>query len=465
MSTNLRDALLNFSKIALKTIKEGTDTSFIVKSYMCYVKNNVEYHINRNAVGSIPSLSWTHTYDMRDEIYLKNEYKFFEKYIRPLQAFKKCIEEMPETSIYEDKGFLLQQFIFKLNDKANLVSYQYDGDFLNRQINLFMNDIYHAPIDWNTKIFMYGLDLEEDRYEFSYKLEDGTNTRMVIRKTILSDFNMEWPINSKPLFGELNTPILTSAVIDFTVKCPYLEYWKAHIEIEKILDILRLYRVGTVIALKWERTPMNSFIMDSSYSLYSIEHSQHSKYVLNMDDIMKLESFINKIGSALPSISKYRSNDLLYLNMAFENYKYAIIKHGDVLAPISFAITGLETLYKIKDEPGRGNARKVSERVFSVLKLFNVNDDNIKDNIIKAYEIRDSVYHGFVLSNEQITIASEIYISVMNYLRISLQIFLQVKKNKEELLSKIRPLADEPENDNLKRDLKQLIGNDIFIIM
>ncbi len=417
--------------------------------------------------------------------YLQEEKKFY--YVPNEEAFKKDIT----ATLYFQECLNLVKVIFKecpgrsssINSPESILIYfakiilrdtcskNYD-----RIIEKFIHEVECEYLGDYVKIYLLGIKPDGE-----YSLGDIKNfSKIILREPREIDYEIEFPSSMRPDMmsnPEFNIPANTTAILTFNFDSRNItsDFMSLYREIEVILDLLRLYNTGRIF---YTKLTIDSGILDS-YSIPIFSHPNiYVRYPMYVFSITDRDKFIRFMGIMEPLLTLIRDkapDELLYINFAYQMYKEALFQTFDEKIRISFLITALETLFYLKDEPSKqvkkwytgdkgkmGKSEIVRDRLFSLLDVLNLSDLYVKDNIIKAYEIRDYVYHGFDIPDSYAQNAIIMYKPLLEYCRISLILFLKIKSRKEALLEKIDRYVNDMSDMKSKQDLGLLIGSDII---
>ena len=127
---------------------------------------------------------------------------------------------------------------------------------------------------------------------------------------------------------------------------------------------------------------------------------------------------------------------------------------------ITSAITCFEALY-LKGKEREELSHRLCQRAAALLRLMDFTPLEVYNKLNQAYDIRSTFIHGSQSEFEHQK-AQDLCKTVLEYARISLLIFFQLKEaiNKEELINKLdNSLLD----DRALIKIKELIGDNIII--
>ncbi len=234
-------------------------------------------------------------------------------------------------------------------------------------------------------------------------------------------------------------------------------------KIEKILAVLRLFKVGSVSAIRteWNTTSLLQIGGISS----TIGHTQiNFKYELSKDDEKKLQTFFKIIEPKIPSaVVQKGDGEINYITIAFERYNDSLLKSDIPESQMTSAIMCLEALY-LRDEERAELAERLSQRVALLLSFFNYNPLEVFNILKKSYDIRSRFVHGSKIEEDTQRNLMKLVEKVIDYARMSLVIFLilqdSIKKDKF-----IGLLNNSLLDNRTKQKLKEMIDTEFTWLM
>jgi hypothetical protein len=151
-------------------------------------------------------------------------------------------------------------------------------------------------------------------------------------------------------------------------------------------------------------------------------------YRLSLDDSDRLEEFIDRIGPLIPEkIAGYSQGKSDHLVISVQRYEDALLKKDIVESRISSAVMCLEALYLRRSERME-LSRRFRQRIAKILSFFGHSPLDVYRHLTRAYEIRSDFVHGAPFLEEHREKATEIVDNVLEYARLSILLFLQLKK-------------------------------------
>lgn len=305
--------------------------------------------------------------------------------------------------------------------------------------------IWKSPIDWKLKIWVEGLWLDEGEYEIHDDLK--------IRRPKPSDLEIERPFDLLPFsitesgFREISPAIMELA---YRARTPN----EIQSELERILTCLRLYRLGSVFSLKYKMYP-KSFLAFGGTHTSGQKFVPIYKYRIGQQELPELRKFLEKIKDLLPSTQDSGKTDPVVI--ALERYNDALLKSASVESRITSAITCFEALY-LKAKERTELSHRLGQRASAILRIFSFNPLEVYNTLSHAYEVRSIFIHGSQTSSEWQKSINKIAEKILEYARVSLLVFLQLKEviDKEKLIGRIdNSLLEHRVYQNLEKFLKE----------
>jgi len=311
----------------------------------------------------------------------------------------------------------------------------------------FMMDLEGSPKYWNPTLWINGLLLKDD----SLRVSDT----FIIRKVVASDLEREWNLLSFPFFFEMNE-YPPNSIIQLVLRGKNQP--EIHIELEKIILSLRLFKVGSIENVKTHWGVLTFTSLGFGVSSKSYPSSSNYKYELKKEDIPRLSDFLKKFPSLIPSALTSGQGEIDYSVIAIQRYNDALMKPEIFESRLSFGIMALEALFLKKEIENGELEHRLSQRVARLLSLYEYKPLEVFNTLKRSYAIRSSYVHGSPIPKEELNQASELTQKVLDYVRICIILFLQLKEKfeKDKLLNLIdNSLLSEEAFEKLKQELKQ----------
>jgi hypothetical protein len=311
----------------------------------------------------------------------------------------------------------------------------------------FMMDLEGSPKYWSPTIWLNGLTLKDD----SLKITES----FLLRKAKASDLEREWNLLNFPFFFEIheNPPHSVLQLVLRGKNQPEINN-----ELEKIILSLRLFKVGSIESVKtyWGANTFTSLGFGVSSKNYP--SSSNYRYQLTKDDAPKLSDFLKKIPSLIPLVLIGGQGEIDYSAIAIQRYNDALMKPEIFESRLSFGIMALEALYLKKEIENGELEHRLSQRVARLLGLYESKPLEVFNTLKRSYAIRSSYVHGSPIPKEDLKQVSELTQKVLDYVRLSIILFLQLKNTleKDRLLNLIdNSLLSEEAFEKLKQELKE----------
>jgi len=404
------------------------------RDYIRYEVKEFEYEKKR--------FSWSHKVVTKEEWDSWDIYKLVDS-LKNAPQFRKCVTAISEIyGVSEDQAeSWLFQFVYKI--VYEFLTDNLDSKAITSLIVTFVNELEGNPVEWNITVWLSGVHMGTDQIE----LEKG----ILIRRPRPKD--IEYEVSPLSIVSRLF--VTPSAILEIHKRIKFKP--PIYPELEKILLSLRLYKLGSVGVkqIKWEP---NSILGRSSVS-YPPHWTITYKYSLTEDDKESLPNFVKEIKDKLPVEEKTgRPLSSHPIGIAILRYQDAISKPETIENKIAYAIMGLEALY-LKAEERQELSHRLAQRVAKVMKFFDKQPIKVYNIIKDGYEIRSSFVHGSPSCIEEPRKAKEILDKIVEYLRKSIIVFLQIPKEKEDFIS----LIDNSMLENRANEkLQQLIGGGLI---
>ena len=427
------------SKDIIEKVNEYRDTGEILKTKRLYIKPKVErFDYKEGNIG----YQMSHNYIEKEEWHWKDQFDFIERVIKRFPNYSEIVSEISKKyKVNEPQAdFWLSRFTQNLTHK---VLESITEEILVDHITTFIGDLEKSPIEWNLKIWIDGVWLENGEYE----IYDG----LKIRQPKPSDLETEKPFDMLPVIEPYGFKEISSAVLELTYIAR--EQKEIYDEVEIILNSLRLFRLGSVFSIKSEMHP-KSFLTFGGTSTPNLRFAPTYKYPISERDIPELKELIEKIRTLLPKETlPIASGEINSILIALQRYNEALLKSESIESRITSAITCFEALY-LKAEERMELSHRLSQRAAAVLRLFDFIPLEVYSALSRAYDIRSIYIHGSQIKSEEHKSTTELAEKVLEYARVSLLLFLQLKPtvDKENFISKIdNALLDENAYSKVKK--------------
>lgn len=445
MKTNINENLWDFSKLVLSKANEYIKKNKIIWETVVHIKHTVDTF---NYVEGFKGYSGTVNYIEKKT--WKNKNKFIEEEIKTTAEFI-SISELLATKRGVNTEQANQWLLSYSTKLVDMVLESPSDSAIADQFNTFVNDIEQNPVEYSVNVWLDGIWLESE----SFNLGDG----VYIRRLCPIDIEEEIPASIAYYITPIRQFELGSAVLFFKYRTKDTK--DIFIEIESILNRLRLFKLGSVIAKKYD-VVAKSFLAGKTYLNSDSRVFALYKYGLKNADSADWIKFQSIMKDKIPKDSAGNPTILGtdHSSIALTRYKEAIIFNRSVENRITSSITSLEALF-LKPKERMELSHRLSQRVSLMLGFFGFKPIEVYRNLMRAYEIRSTFVHGGAIPKEERSESVELFKKIVNYVRISQIIFFQIenKIDKENLINKLdNALLD---GDALEKT--KLIFRDIFV--
>jgi uncharacterized protein YeeX (DUF496 family) len=316
-------------------------------------------------------------------------------------------------------------------------------------IMIFISELEHNPILWRSVVWLDGIYLETDLIEI--------NDSIKIKKPEPKDLEYKFSRGIFPPLTELtSTHGFPSAIMCLKYRvegAPEMQN-----SIDKIINILRLYKVGSIsrIKTKFSSPTTLQFIGTVSRSYIT---STNFKYGLKKEDEEQLRIFFKVINSKIPDeVVQKGTGEVDFITIAFDRYNDSILKQDVPESRLLSAIMSLEALY-LKDDEMSELSERLAQRTALTLSFFDYDPLKVFNIIKRSYNIRSRFVHGSKIGKDDQKDVMILVEKVIEYTRRSLIIYLQINESIDKnkflnLLSK--SLLDKDAKEKLQ---KMLEGN------
>jgi hypothetical protein len=437
--------LIDFGKKSLILFDSYIKENNIKPPIRYYIKHSVvEFNISEKKSNVRHKPEFTQDIDWTMIIY-----DFLEKELSPQKDFKnlnKLIVKHYKKNINKiapSGDETAQAALWLKNYTQALIIKKIDGtltdDIIIEYSSTFKSELELGSILYKYIYYLNGLFIDSNSINI--------NDNVIIRKTKKEDLEYKRDIlidmpGSK--YIGIPTSILEFEILEKEeLKCK--EY------INRIQNSLRLYKLSSVY-------PLRTLYLKSSIIWPSLaiggenfgRYSSYGKYTIKKSEINTFVDFINKIEKMLNfdrENKRHRS-----LSISIGRYNSALLEIGDMGRKLMTAVMGLESLFTLEKDRGE-NSFKLGIRVAKLLGYLNYDAEEVRQKIEEAYNYRNKYVHGSYISQDIQTKINKLFPLIMNYLRVSLIIFLFKNKKigKDNMIHFIdKSTVNESKNNELK---------------
>lgn len=341
-------------------------------------------------------------------------------------------------------AFWLETFIQRLiYDK---LEGRLSEDSLIEYASLFKSELELSPTEYRYDYYLEGIFLETN----SIRINDNVR----IRKTQKSDLEY-----TRDIFFDIPRSRymgIPPSILEIEIFAK--DEKSCHGYVDRIFNSLRLYKLGSIYSpesISTKRTiiwPLGQQMGGGNPSF-----SAFRKYTVKASEVDNFVSFVNAMGEKLnfdKEEKKFRS-----LLISIDRFNSALLESIDIDRKVMTAVMGLESLFTFEKDRGE-NAFKLGLRVAKLLGCLNFDAERVRAITEESYNFRNKVVHGSYISQENRKKMNEIFPHVLNYLRVSLIIFLLNREIGKDRLTKIidKSTISDIQNEELKKLIEKEIG-------
>ena len=338
----------------------------------------------------------------------------------------------------------LSRFVYKIVGSSIR---EIDNHDITDYIMVFISELEHNPILWRSVVWLDGIYLETDLI----KIDDSIK----IKKPEPKDLEYEFSRGIFPPHTELtSTHGFPSAIMCLeyrAVGAPEMQN-----AIDKIINILRLYKIGSISGIKTKFSSLSTLQLIGTVSRSSIT-STNFKYGLKKEDEEQLRIFFKVINSKIPDeVVRKGTGEVDFITIAFDRYNDSILKQDVPESRLLSAIMSLEALY-LKDDEMNELSERLAQRAALVLSFYNYDPLEVFNIIKRSYNIRSRFVHGSKIEKDDQKDVMLLVEKVIEYSRKSLIIYLQINESidKNKFLNILtKSLLDKDAKEKLQKILE-----------
>jgi hypothetical protein len=369
----------------------------------------------RQEFGTKAEWRWEHQHSLAPRVKDAAEFK---------DALDSLKREFPSRESRAE--FDLLQFVEAVFEKA--VDGISDAE-VSELIAMLIADLHESPCDIAMAARLVGVWVRgSDQLVFA-----GTKLRTVRAEDMEYDRPLRNLLHSP--YSSRNRDSFPSAILELQIRGSSLN--DAQRKLLKIERTLSLFRLGSIKHLDSEYA-MRSITRSGGIIGPSDRFSPIYQFELSSAEQNKLAEFVTIFESLVPDPFSSSGIKAEAAHIAFERYSDALFRAGPIESRITSGITCLEALFLKKGERNE-LVYKLAIRVAALLRLIGKPALDVQRHVTKAYGIRSTYIHGGISDATKVADSENLCRDVLNYGRLALQIFLQLKTTtaKEDLISKI----------------------------
>lgn len=378
-------------------------------------------------------------------------FDFMKEKVKPMPEFKQFNHSIARTyknninklaggcNELGQSAFWLETFIQRLIYEK--LEGTLSDDSLIEYASLFKSELELSPSEYRYVHHLDGIFLETD----SIRISDN----VLIRKTQKDDLEYTRDVFSD--IAGLRYMGIPSSILEIDVSAKNEKDCNEYIN--RIFNSLRLYKLGSVYSkesISTRRTVI--WPMGSHRSWSHTNYSTFRKYTVRELEADSFIKFIDAIEQKLNFNKEEKQCRTLFISI--ERYNSALLESVDIDRKLMTAVMGLESLFTFEEDRGE-NAFKLGIRVTKLLGTLKFNAVEVRALLEDAYKFRNKVVHGAYTSQEKRRRMDEILPHILNYLRVSLVIFLLNQGVGKDKM--IRMIDQSTISDTQDKDLKKLL--------
>lgn len=412
----LATRLWRLGQYVRERVTQAKSSGAIVEVATTYVKAEVT-QFQYGDLGNIQYSTSFH-YANKPEWHWRQQHSFIQETINSSEQFKECLSLVAaEANVHPGQAeFWLSRFV------QVLVSRSAKGladEALIEALTTFVADLHNAPMYIDVSAWVDGLWLSGPQLAVS-----DIVLRRPEPRDLETERNLEFLVFSEHRW-KLGTP---PAVIEFQVRGTSGQ--DAQRAVASLMSCLRLYRLGSVRAAEYSLKPNSIYRFGGTFGASHVFGSPY-KYELAVADEPQLTEFVHRMRAFVPDEYDTAETATSPVNIAFRRYTDAVLGRGDVQERITSGITCLEALF-LKAKERAELSHRLSLRVASLLRLVGLDALSVQGRVHQAYDIRSTYIHGGALDTEKAQSAEELCRRVLDYARMAVVIFLQLREHMEK---------------------------------
>lgn len=436
--------LLTLAKMTQKITSEFKEKGQIRRVKMPYLKEKITRFEYKE--GSI-ALQWSYEQIVKEEWVWEDLVRIIVPEAKKLESFSKSLQQVSKVFKVNvtQAEFWVSRFVDVI---AKETLENANEDRIAELTFSFVTDLEGSPRAWTPKLWLKGIWMVDDDVEISESLR--------FTKPVAADLEREYDLRMFPHFYESWPRNDPSAILDASFRAKNQP--EVSKEIEKLMLVLRLFRVGSVSNVRtvWKSESILGF-MEGMVSVGGLL-SESYKYSLSKADVPKLKEFFEKIIPLIPpNLYDTAVKQVDYSVIAVQRYNDAISKPEIFESRLTFAIMALEALY-LKENEREELEHRLSQRLARLLSFCGYEPIEVYNTMKESYGLRSSFVHGSPIPEEKLKDIAKMGQEVIEYARLSIVLFLLLKQvtEKDKFLSLIdHSLLSENAFDKLEKTLEE----------
>lgn len=405
-NNEILDNLINIAKEINVKIIELSNFNTIAKKEIMYLKTEISEF--KFEIDSVKSFSRSRSIINKSE-YGSSLSSPISQLLEKSSNYHNCIQaistfySMPIGPVY----YWLSSYSLRLavslleNDEESEVT-------VNNWAYNFLQ-ILNEELVWNIKIHLNGI--------WAIDKEVKLTKNITLRQPVASDFESIEYIEGT---SEKDWRSVSSVL---ELQLTGSQYQQPENEIHMIIDMMRLYRLGSVVDIQISQhsnKPTLGFTGSLTHH-YGYTHFIY-KYGADFNDKESFENFIYHMQDVIQEVRNQKTP----IGIAYQRYESALFDKS-IESRITSAISCLEALYLSGNSEGE-LTRTLRQRAALLIGIIcKKSSIDIYMEMRDAYSIRSKFVHGSILKKSKSKDTSKLCEAIMNYARISLLSYLQLK--------------------------------------
>ncbi len=333
---------------------------------------------------------------------------------------------------------------------------------VKESVQLFARDLRTEPADYYGTLWLYGISLENEKYELTENI--------TLRRPTSIDISVKYPAALTNIIPNFNDNDLYKNTAIFEFKMPKITDMDAHIPYAILRIILPLYKPASVGMLSYTYraegilTPGSHYLPSSISNLPAIfgDIDHRVLYPINFSqkDVEPFNKFYKHMAHIIYSTIEESTPLHKTIRIALDRYRKALLGREENENRITYAVNSLEALFiNENDEISYKFRQRIT--LFYCLLFPEIDFNELLALLKKSYTIRSKYIHGdFVPLNK--TLSKEELLKMFDVNRVCLVAFYQLKDSFDNDKTSFIKLIDNafidlPSLEKLKLNIKNCV--------
>jgi len=382
---------------------------------------SLKYHGEAALVNFEPNRIEEDIWDWRDQEC------FQDSVVKTLPEYQSLVSALgPKAGLVQDFARSASSASFHGTDKKEL----------SEQVTALGRELEDQPLPVQVRAFIDGLSIEESPLVISDRFILRQPTEEDVAQYIRLD---EYGGFSHPL-GDARFSVIGEFVFEV------VSTGIAQREFLRTIDALRLFRVGGIVANRYEVRSRHSFLHGGVMTLSAPGRFSKFDFRLLSSDAVALNKFLHDVVPLLPDTLNL-NNSATESEIAYMRYSDALFQDRPPERAITSAMTSLEALFL---EGELELTHRLAQRVSLFLRILGTQKDarDTYDKVKRGYKIRSTFIHGGSLKAKDRPDADVLAPILLEYARECALVFFQLTTSKGELLRQLDRAMIDPSGVN-----------------